>query len=194
MAYYYLTAQLPYLIYGQQAPMTSVAFKSLCANKLSATDAALLERCSLDPESAASGDKASYAEVSASTGSVFLDEWRAWERTLRLNLARFRAQKQKRDSGSSVEPPESPADAAAAAKSAMALESPLEAEQFLDEMRWRTIETLQGIDYFDVNTIYAYLLKLLIMERKSAFKVEEGFAEYKGLYDAILASASKVGV
>jgi hypothetical protein len=193
VAYYYLAAQLPYLVYGQQAPMTSLAFKSLCASKLSVSDEALLDLCSLSPDPSKSDEKASYAELAAPTGSVFLDEWQAWERTLRLNLARFRAQKQKRDTGASIEPPESPADAAAAAKAALALESPLEAELFLDEARWRAIEALQGIDYFDVNTIYAYLLKLLLMERRAMFKVEEGFAEYKGLYDAILA-ASKVGV
>jgi hypothetical protein len=34
--------------------------------------------------------------------------------------------------------------------------------------------------------MYAYLLKLLLMERRMAFKTEEGFNEYKGLYASIL--------
>jgi hypothetical protein len=34
--------------------------------------------------------------------------------------------------------------------------------------------------------MYAYLLKLLLMERNMLFEVEEGYKEYKGLYDEIL--------
>jgi hypothetical protein len=82
--------------------------------------------------------------------------------------------------------PEHPADAASAAKAAVALESPLEAEFFLDQARWNAIEVLQGLQYFSVNTIYAYLLKLRLMERRALFKLEDGFAEYKGLYAAIM--------
>jgi hypothetical protein len=85
-----------------------------------------------------------------------------------------------------VEPPEYPADAAATAKAAVAMTSPLEAELFLDKARWDAIEAFQGLDYFNRNTIYAYLLKLLLMERRSLFKTEEGFAEYKGLYASIM--------
>lgn len=188
MAYYYLAAQLPYLVYGQQSPMSSQAFRALCTHALNAGDAALLDGCSLDPEQGVDQEK-KYAELPVPTSSHFINEWRAWERALRLNLARYRAQK--RDNGASIEPPDSPADAALVAKAAFALESPLEAELFIDQARWNAIESIQGLDSFSVNTIYAYLLKLLLMERRAAFKAEEGFAEYKGLYDAILASASK---
>jgi hypothetical protein len=89
-----------------------------------------------------------------------------------------------------VDPPEDPMDAAAVARASVVIESPLEAELFLDQARWNAIEALQGLQYFSANTIYAYLLKLFLMERRSLFKVEEGFAEYKGLYTAILAAAS----
>ena len=85
--------------------------------------------------------------------------------------------------------PEYPADAAAAAKNALAMESPLEAELFLDKARWDAIEHLQGISTFNENAIYAYLLKLLLMERRAAFNTEEGFTEYKALYAAILGEA-----
>jgi hypothetical protein len=81
------------------------------------------------------------------------------------------------------------AGAALAAKAALAIESPLEAELFLDKSRWDAIESLQGIDYFTRNTIFGYLLKLLLMERRSFFKAEEGFIEYKGLYASIMEAA-----
>jgi hypothetical protein len=65
-------------------------------------------------------------------------------------------------------------------------ESPLEAEALLDRARWSAIERFQGIPYFDRNTVFAYLLKLLILERSASFKVDTGFAEYKSLYASIL--------
>jgi len=39
--------------------------------------------------------------------------------------------------------------------------------------------------------MYAYLLKLRLLERQGAFKPEEGFSRYKELYASILAAAEK---
>lgn len=175
-SYYYLAAQLPALVPGAPAPMGSAQFKELCAGLLSAGDAALLGRCVLEP----SADE-------AATGSDLLDGWLAWERALRLNLAKARAAKLKRDFG--LEPPVDPLDAAAAARAALALESPLEAELFLDRARWAAIESLTGFDYFGRDTAYAYLLKLLLLERKALFRAEEGFAEYKAAYASVMEAA-----
>ena len=50
-------------------------------------------------------------------------------------------------------------------------------------------EDFQGLDTFSENAMYAYLLKLLLLERRSAFNTEEGFKEYKELYNAILERA-----
>jgi hypothetical protein len=69
------------------------------------------------------------------------------------------------------------------------MDSPLEAEIFLDGARWKAIEEFQGLSYFSVNTVYAYLLKLLLMERRSCFRTEEGFTEYKELYASIMGEA-----
>jgi hypothetical protein len=191
VSYYYLASQLPYLVYGQAAPMTPQAFKNLCGQILGPKDTALLEVCSLDPEPVpATEDAPAYAEPPGRTPSEFINAWRNWERTLRLHLARFRAQKLKWENAAPVDPPENPMEAATVARAAAVLESPLEAELFLDQARWNAIESLQGLAYFSANTIYAYLLKLYLMERRALFKTEEGFAEYKGLYTAILAAAS----
>jgi hypothetical protein len=170
--------------------MSSSAFKDLAKSLLNPSDAVLLELCGLDPagkKEGPDGEGPAYADNAPSSGCGFIDHWREWERTLRLNLARYRAQRLKREGGAPVEPPIHPADAVAAAlKAAVAVESPLEAELVLDKARWDAIEYLQGINYFDRNTIYAYLLKLLLLERRAAFQVEEGFLEYKSLYASIL--------
>lgn len=179
-SYYYLVAQLPYLSYGSAASMASDRFVELCGDLMTGSDSALLRRCVLAPE---------IASPEAPTGSALLDSWFAWERTLRLNLARARAANLKREAGGLPEAPADPADAAAVAKNVLSIESPLEAEQALDRARWAAIESFQGFDYFGRDVAYAYLLKLLLLERKALFRVEEGFAEYKAIYASVMEAA-----
>jgi hypothetical protein len=161
--------------------MNSAHFREMAGNALSPADAALLASFSLNPFAPAG------APVKEGDSCGFLDQWREYEKALRLNLAKYRAAKVRREVPADA--PDSPADAAAAAKAAAAMDSPLEAEIFLDEARWQAIELFQGLDYFDRNIVYAYLLKLLLLERRSCFRTEEGFAEYKGLYAAVMEAA-----
>ena len=170
--------------------MTPDAFRDLARPLLNTSDAALLDMVSLDLRPSPAEGGRPYADSAPSSGSDFIDNWREWERVLRLNLAKHRALKAKREGAVTVEPPVVPADAPAAALRAIALmESPLEAETMLNKVRWSAIDVLQGIDYFSMNTIFAYLLKLLILQRHDSFQVETGFSEYKSLYASILGSA-----
>jgi len=191
--YYYLAAQLPYLIYGQKPPMSSAEFRNLAKPLLNSSDGMFFDLVNLDPEDKTEADykrsEPSYAEYAPRSGCEFVDKWREWERTLRLNLARQRAQKAKLEGSVTVEPPALPTDAVAAVVKAMTTtESPLDAELLLDKARWEAIEDLQGINYFDRNTIFAYLLKLILLERHAMFNVEKGSAEYNSLYASILES------
>jgi hypothetical protein len=155
---------------------------------LSSGDLALLDYCSLNPGEVIrdGGGVQPYGEISPGTDSSFIDGWYAFERALRFHLARNRSQALKRESAAPAEPPVVPLDAENAAKAALALESPLDAELLLDKARWDAIESLQGLNYFGRNTVYAYLLKLLLVERRQVFRTEEGFAEYKALYASIM--------
>lgn len=181
-SYYYLVAQLPALSYAQPAPMTSSRLRELCGDLMSAQDAALLDLCVLDPGAVASGSAGS---------SPLIDGWLAWERILRQVLARQRGQKLGRDAAQLAEPPADALDAIAVAKAALSMDSPLEAEFFLDRARWDAVEELQPSDYFDRDTVYGYMIKLLLLERKALFRVEEGFAEYKAIYASVMEAASK---
>jgi hypothetical protein len=192
-SYYFLTAQLPCLSYGQTAPMTLSRFRELCRENLTREDLALLELCALDPEPLdpeipPEERGASYAEMPPETSSDFINKWRKWERALRLNLAKGRSQQLKRDAAA-LDAPDTFQDAQAAAKAALAIESPLEAELSLDKARWDAIEGFQGTAYFHRDNIFAYLLKLLLLERRASFKTEEGFMEYKSLYASIMESS-----
>jgi len=189
-SYYYLMAQLPYLTYEQKPHISSGAFKSLAESLMDKEDAKLLDCLSLDPSPQSGGEGPSYTEASPSTGCDFIDNWREWERVLRLNLAKHRAIHLKRENPSALEPPFMPSDAVAAAVKAVTGDSsPLDAEILIDKARWNAIDTLAGNDYFNRNSVYAYFLKLLLIERRQAFNTDKGFSEYKSLYAEIIESA-----
>jgi len=174
--------------------MSSAEFQDLARPLLSTHDREFFDLLDLDPgEKRDEGHEPSgpsYAENAPKSGCDFIDRWREWERTLRLNLARQRAQKIKQEGGGvMVEPPALPTDAVAAVvKAVSATESPFEAELTLDKARWGAIDALQGIDCFARNMVYGYLLKLLLLERHAMFNNENGYAEYKTLYASILGS------
>jgi len=177
--YYYFVPQLSTLAYGQAPPESSAAFRVKAADVLDARDAALLGSISLDPPPPASEPN---GEAAKGSGCDFIDGWREWERGLRLHLVALRAARLGREV--SEEPGFHPA--AAAAAKALEAETPLEGEVAIDKARWKAVEALQGGELFHRNTIFAYLMKLLILERQASFQVEAGFSEYKTLYDSII--------
>lgn len=183
--YYYLMAQLPTLVYEQKPPMSSEAFKELAGLLLTKTDAGLLKHLSLAIISPETSDTP--AKKKKNTGCKFIDNWRDWECTLRLNLARHRSLKlYEKDT---VEPPVNPADAFNTAAVVFTQDgSPLDGELMIDKARWSAIDSLASSNYFHRDNVFAYYLKLLILERHQLFNVENGFAEYKSLYSEIINS------
>jgi hypothetical protein len=164
--------------------------RELCGELMTAADAALLDLCVLDPFAAAAIDSGEGEEPKARPeASPLISGWLEWERSLRLALAKFRGQKLKRDNAQLAEPPADALDAIAVAKTAVTIDSPLEAELFLDRARWDAVEHLQTRNYFDRDTVYGYMFKLLLLERKALFRVEEGFAEYKAIYASVMEAA-----
>ena len=176
MAYYYLVSQLPNIsgAEGKSAlPLNEASFKELCCRFLSEEEKITLNGLSLVPPK----------ELS-STGSVFLDTWYEKERNLRYALAQIRAQKMKKDA--SVLPPGVTADIVQAARTAVGMDSPLSAEQFLFDYRIRLLDELRPLDSFSVDSVYAYGIKLLLVERMKKFDVEIGKTSYHKIYDNIL--------
>jgi hypothetical protein len=182
-------SQLPVLIYDQKLPMSSEEFKALALSVLDENDSFFLNLISLDPDPEKT--EPAYKEVTPATGCEFIDNWREWERTFRLNLAKQRAHHLKREI-SSIEPPVMPADAALAASKAVSGDySPLEAEFLIDKARWNAIVEIAGFEYFSLSHVLAYYLKLLLMERRASFNNEKGISEYKSLYASILGKAQQ---
>ena len=169
MAYYYLVSQLPNISYTESKsalPITSVNFRELAARFISEDEKNVLNSLSLVPP----------RELS-STKSVFLDTWYEKERNLRCALAQIRAQKMKKDS--IPLPPGCTADIISTARTAVGMSSPLSAEQFLFDYRLHLLDDLRPLDSFSIDAVYAYGLRLMLIERMRKFEVENGKTSYQ---------------
>ena len=178
MAYYYLVSQLPNISAGESKanlPMNTVQFREVAGRFITPKEKTVLEGLSLVPP----------LELS-STGSAFLDVWYEKERNLRCALAQIRAQKMKKDSFPL--PAGCTADIISAARTAVGMDSPLSAEQFLYEYRLRLLDDLRPLDGFSIDAVYAYGIKLLLVERMKKFEVENGKTSYHEIYDTILSN------
>ena len=176
MAYYYLVSQLPNISSSESKaalPLTGTEFVELASRFITEDEKAVLQGLSLIPPM-----------ENISTGSAFLDVWYEKERNLRCALAQIRAQKMKKDS--IPLPPGCTADIISAARTAVGMDSPLSAEQFLFEYRLRLLDDLRPLDGFSIDAVYAYGLRLMLVERMRKFEVENGKTSYHKIYDEIL--------
>ncbi len=176
MAYYYLVSQLPNISTTEgkaNLPLNGKSFIELVGRFISEDEKITLNGLSLVPP-----------KELTSTGSVFLDTWYEKERNLRFALAQIRAQKMKKDS--IPLPPGCTADIVNIARTAVGMDSPLSAEQFLFEYRIKLLDEIRPMDNFSIDAVYAYGLKLMLVERMRKFDVENGKASYHEIYDNIL--------
>lgn len=176
---YYLMSQLPAIDSSdtKALPITEQYFRELCSRFLDKKNLAILENLSLEPP-----------RQESSTGSEFLDRWNERERCLRLALASIRAVKMKRDAG--VLPGSCTADIVQAARTAVGMSSPLEAEEFLNQYRMQALNAMQPLDNFSTDAVFAYALKLLLCQRMRLFDKENGKVSYRKIYDEILGEAT----
>ena len=174
--YYYFAATLPSINYGDKPPISSEEFREQCNGILHPDDAALLKYCYYDPKLA--------VETVQPTGSAFIDLLMLRERVLVLNLAFVRSAKLNRPSPG--DPPHDVPRAEARGKTAFEMDDPLEATIYIDQGRWGALDEMVGLNLFGVDTIFAYLLKLQLLERRQLFEAETGTVNYKERYDSIL--------
>lgn len=178
-AQYYLVSQLPAIdnLEGRsQLPITEKSFKELCSRFLDKKNMKILESLSLEPP-----------KDETSTGSAFLDKWNDRERCLRLALAQIRALKMKKES--EMLPGSCTADILQAARTAVGMDSPLAAEEYLNQYRMDTLKSLTPLDGFCVDAVFAYGLKLMLAQRMKHFDRETGKDSYHKIYDEILGDA-----
>ena len=175
---YYFAATLPSLQFGMLPPVSGAEFLARAARYLPEHELGILSSVSLAP-----------GQEEASSPSPLLQRYAAWSSSLRLELARLRAER----AGRAFEPGEladvpRDANAVAAARSAFAAASPLDGELELEGRRWAFVDGLSPIQTFDFDGLCAWRLKLLILERLSLLTTERGELGYRAVYSAIIAA------
>lgn len=176
MAEYYLISQLPSLdgiSENVSVPITEERFLELCKRFLSKK--AMSELLSLSLVPPRSPQKSS---------SDLVEKWNDGELSLRLALAKLRADKMNKQF--SAENRQFSAAVVQAARTAVESESPLEAEKFLNRFRLDFLETLRPLDSFSEDYIFYYWLKLKLVLRIKQFDSEIGESEYKNIYSSIM--------
>ena len=176
MAEYYLISQLPTLDgLGENSPLpiTEERFLELCNCHLKEKTYKQIEKLTLIP-----------SREPQKTGNALVEAFDEGERNLRLALAKVRADKMKKPFEMENNP--LPNELIKIANTAIDIESPLEAEKFLNSYRLEFLETLRPMDNFSGEFIYYYGLKLKLLLRMRQFDTESGKTVYKNIYNSIL--------
>ncbi len=176
MAEYYLISQLPSLdgiTESTPLPITSERFAELCQRFLGKKAQGESEKVTLVPPR--NHEKSS---------SALIEKWNEGERNLRLALAKLRADKMNKHFDAETQ--SFPASLLQAARTAVEIESPLEAEKFLNKHRLDFLETLRPMDSFSEEFVFYYGLKLRLIERIRKFDSQSGEAAYRNIYDSIM--------
>ncbi len=176
MNQYYLMAQLPSLDGINEAtpiPITEKRFLELCSESLSKKALKVLSTLTLIPD-----------REQESTSSSLIDMWNDGERQLRLALASVRANKMKKtfDVGTDA----FSAQIMQTVRTAVEMEDPLSAEQYLNHYRLEFLETLRPMDTFSEDMVFYYGLKLKLIMRIRQFDTAKGQNAYRNIYDSIM--------
>lgn len=176
MAEYYLISQLPSLdglSENTPMPVTEKQFFELCSRFLGKKALNELNRITLIPSK-------NYERSS----SALIEKWNEFERSLRLVLAKLRADKMGKHFDTETE--SFPAGLLQAVHTAIDIESPMEAEKFLNRCRLEFLETLRPMDSFSEEFVFYYCLKLKLLERIRKFDLQSGENAYRKIYDSIM--------
>lgn len=176
MAEYYLVSQLPSLdgiSENTPLPIEEERFFELCERFLGKKAKNELSKVTLMP-----------GRAPEKSSSPVIEAWNEGERQLRLALAKLRADKMNKQFTAEIQ--SIPATILQAAKNAVEIESPLEAEKYLNKVRLDFLETLRPMDSFSEDFVYYYGIKLKIIERIRKFDTKSGKNAYRKIYDSIM--------
>ncbi|TFG84886.1 MAG: hypothetical protein E4H20_01935 [Spirochaetales bacterium] len=181
-SYYYFAATLPALRYDSPPPMGYAEFLERASYCLNPRDLSVVEGARLYiPEDG------SYPPSSGM--SPLLTRYYRWERALRNELARLRAQRIQKTADRFVRPGELEWDGVRVAQAAFQADDPLQSELTIERERWSFIEFHAANHFFDIDCLAAYALLLQALERRARFTAEAGEAGYGTVYRSVLDTA-----
>lgn len=164
-SYFYLIASLPTLKTDGKMPFGYDAFVEKCRGQVSSSVLKRLEALTV-----------------LSDEGPFLKEWGAFYGALNEELCYRRNVRL----GKKAEPPkERDTDAVRETERALNAANPLEAEEILLKLEFDRIDRLTQMHYFDDTVLFGYAMKLKLLERKTAFKKEQGREEFARVFGVI---------
>jgi len=168
--YYYLIASLPMLEFGMKMPISYVDFLKRSREQLGSTDMGIIERIKIGPFE------------DTEDLSLTFKEWKRFDRAFRNEIARHRAARTGKVPLEHIRGENYPDPFVSGfARWAVHEDSPIEAELYLDRVRWERIEELEKGHYFDIDFLVTYALKLQILERWDRINSEGGMASLQAL-------------
>ena len=176
--YFYTEAALPTLRFGEKAPVSEEEFLQFTEATMGARDYQVLLK--------------SRWGLTEPTGLPLADRILSWEKELRLELAKTRILRHKLDFAPTLPASEGNDSLVEQVRAAMALDSPLDAERFLDRLRWSFLEDVGACHFFDVGSLVVYYLKLQLVLRQEKFREELGRESFEKVYAAVTESFNKI--
>ncbi len=169
--YYYTVAALETIRLDEKVPISEDQFLQFAEDTMDAKDYQALLK--------------SRWGLTEPTGLSFADRILSWEKELRLELAKARVLKLDFDPVPALPASDGNDSLLEQARAVMALDSPLEAERFLDHLRWGFLEDVGACHIFDVQALVVYYLKLQLALRQEKFQEELGRESYEKAYAAV---------
>jgi hypothetical protein len=169
--HYYTLAALKTIRLGEKIPISEEYFLQFAEDTIDANSYQILLK--------------SRWGLTEPTGFSFADRILSWEKELRLELAKARILKLPFDTPPNLEGSDGSYSLLEQVRVVMALASPLDAERYLDQLRWSFLEETGARHYFDLEALVVYYLKLQLALRQEKFEVELGRDSYKKEYAAL---------
>jgi len=169
--YYYLVSSLPMLRPDSGDYMSFEEFLSICKDKVSKRDYAMLCSASIN----GSDEDAS--------GSKFLRSFVRFRSIVEKSLASARAEKLQIKDERYKNEGERDSAVTDAVRRAVNAESPLEGERIVIALYWAFLDGNVGVGhYFDMDFLLSYALRLQLLKRMSLFTEERGNEEFGKLF------------
>lgn len=179
-SYYYAVATLPYLRLDSDRHPSLEEFHELCERWCPAEDLKIILDSALENVSLESDE----------VHPIVLKYYR-WEAGLRNELIRQRAQKLQRDAQAMIQTTESGDDFSArsglseAVRTIMSAPNALAADEALDAIRWEYLSELEVGQYFNLEQMLVYYIRLQILVRRNSLTIEAGAESYTAHYEAV---------
>ncbi len=169
--HYYTLAALKTIRLGEKIPITEEYFLQFAEDTIDAHSYQILLKCRWG--------------LTEPTGFSFADRILSWEKDLRLELAKARILKLPFDTPPNLQGSAGSYNLLEQVRVVMALDSPLDAERYLDQLRWNFLEEISARHYFDLEALVVYYLKLQLALRQERLKEELGRDSFKKEYAAL---------